>query len=51
MSLQQVNLYQDELRKQELNFSAIQLAQLSLVFILVLALVSGFKFWQLQQFQ
>lgn len=51
MSLQQVNLYQDELRKQELNFSAIQLAQLSLVFILVLALVSGFKFWQLQQQQ
>lgn len=51
MSLQQVNLYQDELRKQELNFSAAQLAQLSLVLILVFALVSGFKFWQLQQQQ
>ena len=51
MSLQQVNLYQDELRKQKLNFSAAQLSQLSLVLVLVFSLVSGYKFWQLQQHQ
>lgn len=51
MSLQQVNLYQEELRKQKLNFSAAQLSQLSVVIFVVLSLVSGFKFWQLQQRQ
>ena len=31
MSLQQVNLYQDELKTQKLNYSALMLAQLSLI--------------------
>jgi hypothetical protein len=51
MSLQQVNLYQDELRKQKINFSAMQLVQITLVLLVLLVLVSGFKVWQLQQHQ
>ena len=51
MSLQQVNLYQDELKTQKLNYSALMLAQLSLIFVVVFSLVSGVKYFQLQQHQ
>lgn len=51
MSLQQVNLYQDELKKQTLNYSALMLAQLSAILLIVFLLVLGFKYFQLQQHQ
>lgn len=48
MSRQQVNLYQDELRPKKLNYSAAMMAQLSLVLIVVLSVVTGFIYFQLQ---
>jgi len=51
MSMQQVNLYQDELKTQKLNYSASMLVQLSLIFIVVFSVVAGFRYFQLQQHQ
>jgi len=51
MSLQQVNLYQDELKTQKLNYSALMLVQLCLIFIVVFSAVVGFRYFQLQQHQ
>lgn len=51
MSIQQVNLYQDELRAKKLNYSAVMLVQLSLIFVIVFSLVTGFSYFQLQQHQ
>ncbi len=51
MSLQQVNLYQDELRKQKLNYSASMLTQLGLILIVVFSAAAGFRYFQLQQLQ
>jgi len=48
MSLQQVNLYQEELRKQKVKFSAQMLVQTSSLLLAVLLLLSGFKYWQLK---
>jgi len=49
--MQQVNLYQDELKIQKLNYSSLMLAQLSLVLIVVLSGVTGFSYFKLQQHQ
>lgn len=49
--MQQVNLYQDELKTQKLNFSAMMLLQLSLVLIVILTALAGFRYAQLQQHQ
>jgi len=51
MSLQQVNLYQDELKKQKLNYSAVVLAQISVILIVVFSLVAGVQYFRLQQHQ
>ncbi|MCK5387010.1 MAG: hypothetical protein KAJ39_07480 [Gammaproteobacteria bacterium] len=51
MSLQQVNLYRDELKTQKLNYSALMLLQLSIIFIVVFSAVAGFRAFQLQQLQ
>lgn len=51
MSLQQVNLYQDELKTQKLNYSGLMLAQLSLIFIIIFSAAAGFSYFQLQQHQ
>lgn len=51
MSLQQVNLYQYELKTQKLNYSALMLVQLCLIFIVVFSAVAGFRYFQLQQHQ
>ena len=51
MSLQQVNLYRDELKKQKLTYSAAVLVQISVVFIVVLSLVAGVQYFRLQQHQ
>ena len=51
MSLQQVNLYQDELKTQKLNYSAAMLAQLSIILLLVFSAAAGFRYFQLQQHQ
>ena len=51
MSMQQVNLYQDELKKQKINYSALMLAQLSVILIIVFSLFAGFRYFQLQQHQ
>ena len=51
MSMQQVNLYQDELKKQKLNYSAVMLAQLSVILIVVFSLFAGLRYFQLQQHQ
>lgn len=51
MSLQQVNLYRDELKTQKLNYSALMLLQLSIFFIVVFSAVAGFRAFQLQQLQ
>lgn len=48
MSSQQVNLYQEELSKQKVKFSAQMLAQTSSILLAVLLLLSGFKYWQLK---
>ena len=49
MSLQQVNLYSDELKTQKLNYSALMLVQLSLFLVVVLSAVTGFSAFQLEQ--
>lgn len=51
MSLQQVNLYQDELKTKKLKYSALILMQLSVFLIVVLSVAAGFKYLQLQQHQ
>ena len=51
MSFQQVNLYQDELRKVKLNYSALMLAQLSVVLLVVFSAAAGFRYFQVQQHQ
>lgn len=51
MSMQQVNLYQDELKKRKINYSALMLAQLSVILIVVFSLLAGFRYFQLQQHQ
>ncbi len=51
MSLQQVNLYQDELKKVKLNYSALMLMQLSIILLIVFSAAAGFRYFQLQQHQ
>ena len=51
MSMQQVNLYQDELKTQKLKYSASMLLQISVVLVVVLSAVTGFSYFQLQQHQ
>lgn len=51
MSLQQVNLYQDELRDTKLKYSFEILLKLCGVLIVGLSMLSGFKYYQLQQDQ
>lgn len=51
MSLQQVNLYQDELRTQKLNYSAAMLAQLSIILLIVFSAIAGFRYFQVLQHQ
>lgn len=51
MSMQQVNLYQDVLKKQKLNYSALMLTQISVILLIVLSAASGFRYFQLQQHQ
>jgi len=51
VSLQQVNLYQDELKTQKLNYSALMLLQLSIILLVVFSAAAGFKAFQLQQHQ
>lgn len=51
MSMQQVNLYQEELKKQKLNYSAEMLIQLSVIMVVVLSLVAGFRYFQYQLLQ
>ena len=51
MSLQQVNLYRDELKTQKLNYSALLLLQLSVILVVVFSAVAGFRAFQLQQLQ
>lgn len=51
MSLQQVNLYQDELKTQKLNYSALMLLQLSIILVVVFSAAAGFRAFQLQQQQ
>jgi Tfp pilus assembly protein PilN len=49
VSFQQINLYHDELRHKKINFSALMMLQISLAIIVALSLLSGFKYYQLQQ--
>ncbi len=49
--LQQVNLYQDSLRKQKLRYSATLLLQLSLLVIVVFSAYAFYSYYQLQQQQ
>lgn len=51
MRLQQVNLYQDELKKQKLNYSAAMLTQVSLILLVVFSVAAGIRYFQLQQHQ
>jgi len=51
MSMQQVNLYQDELKTPKLNYSATVLIQLCLVLIIAFSAFAGFRYFQLQQHQ
>lgn len=50
-SLQQVNLYRDELKTQKLNYSALMVAQLSVILIVAFSVVAGFITFKLQQQQ
>lgn len=47
-SLQQVNLYQDELKEIKLKYSFEILLKLSVAIVIVLSLVGGFKYYQLK---
>ena len=49
MTLQQVNLYHDELKNKKLNYSAIMLLKLCLLVIVGLSALGGFKSYQIQQ--
>ncbi len=49
MTLQQVNLYQDELKTKTLRYSSKLLLQISIVFILTFSFITGFSYYQLQQ--
>ena len=49
MSLQQVNLYHDELKNKKLNYSASMSLKLCLFVIVGLSAFSGFKSYQIQQ--
>ena len=49
MSLQQVNLYQDELKTKALSYSSKLLAQISIILVVVFSVVTGFSYYQLQQ--
>lgn len=51
MSIQQVNLLQDELKIQKLKYSALLLVQLTLFLLVILSVVAGFNYIQLQQHQ
>jgi len=51
MSTQQVNLYQDELKKVKLNYSALMLTQLSIILLIAFSAAAGFRYFQLQQHQ
>lgn len=51
MSMQQVNLYQDELRTQQLKYSALMFVQISIVLLVVFSIASGVSYFQLQQHQ
>jgi len=51
MSIQQVNLYQDELKKVKLNYSALMLTQLSIILLVVFSAAAGFRYFQLQSHQ
>ena len=51
MSLQQVNLYQEELKPKKLKYSSAVMVQLGLVVIVVFSVAAGFRFWQLQRHQ
>lgn len=51
MSLQQVNLYRDELKTQKLKYSALMLLQLSIILVVVFSAVAGFRAFQVQQQQ
>lgn len=51
MSLQQVNLYRDELKTQQLNYSALMLLKLSIILVVVFSVASGFRAFQVQQQQ
>ena len=49
MSMQQVNLYQDELKTQKLKYSASMLLQASIALVIMLSAVAGYSYFQLQQ--
>ncbi len=49
MKLQQVNLYQDELKKPKLRYSALTLLQLMLAVLLLMSLFTAYSWYQLQQ--
>lgn len=51
MSMQQVNLYQDELKTQKINYSATVLVQVCLFLIVAFSAGAGFRYFQLQQHQ
>lgn len=51
MSIQQVNLFQDELKIRKLKYSAPFLVQLSLFLLVILSAVAGFNYVQVQQHQ
>lgn len=51
MSMQQVNLYQDELKTQKLKYSASMLLQISVVLVVVLSIITGFSYFQQQLHQ
>ena len=51
MNMQQVNLYQDELRTQKLSYSALMLTQLSIILLVIFSAAAGFRYFQLQQHQ
>jgi len=51
MSLQQVNLYQEELKTVKLNYSALMLTQLSIILLIIFSAAAGFRYFQLQQHQ
>ena len=50
-SLQQVNLYRDELKTPKLNYSASMVLQLSIIFLIVFSAAVSFRYFQLQQQQ